>query len=305
MHLGGNTVGGKARSEWPERWDLLLRYRLIEIIALWEGRLTTNHLTRAFGIGRQQASKDINTYLGKAAGNLVYDKNLKGYKPGAGFRPQFTRGVADEYLQLLTAQNDLAESISELNIRLPNTEVIAPPARLIRPAVLQRVVRACREKQRLEIVYGSMANPEPETRVIQPHTLVYNGYRWHVRAWCEKNKDFRDFVLTRIYDMPELLTEQTHPAEIDAAWQTRVVMELVADPRLSPAQQRLVAEDWGFEQDVLRIGTRAALAMYYLQLFRLADDIDVASPVERPVVVRNREEIEPWITGWRQVRAHA
>ncbi|MCX9562645.1 WYL domain-containing protein, partial [Vibrio cholerae] len=31
-------------SAWPIRWDLLFRYRMIEIIALWEGRLTTNHL---------------------------------------------------------------------------------------------------------------------------------------------------------------------------------------------------------------------------------------------------------------------
>lgn len=283
------------RSAWPERWDLLLRYRLIEIIALWEGRLTTNHLTRAFGIGRQQASKDINTYLGKTGGNLVYDKNLKGYKPGPDFRPRFTRGVADEYLQLLAAQNDLAESIGELNVRLPNTEVIAPPARLIRPLVLQRVVRACREKLRLEIVYGSMANPEPETRVIQPHTLVYNGYRWHVRAWCEKNRDFRDFVLTRIYDEPDWLTEQTMPVEADAAWNTRVDIELVADTRLTPAQQRLVAEDWGFEDGVLRIPTRAALVAYGLQLFRLAPGMGDATELEQPLRVRNLEQLQRWV----------
>ena len=53
-------VSRKSAGEWPVRWDLLLRYRLIEVMALWEGRLTTNHLMRAFGIGRQQASKDIN-----------------------------------------------------------------------------------------------------------------------------------------------------------------------------------------------------------------------------------------------------
>lgn len=283
------------RSAWPERWDLLLRYRLIEIIALWEGRLTTNHLTRAFGIGRQQASKDINTYLGKTGGNLVYDKNLKGYKPGPDFQPRFTRGVADEYLQLLAAQNDLAESIGELNVRLPNTEVIAPPARLIRPLVLQRVVRACREKLRLEVVYGSMANPEPETRVIQPHTLVYNGYRWHVRAWCEKNRDFRDFVLTRIYDEPDWLTEQTMPAEADTAWNTRVDIELVADTRLTPAQQRLVAADWGFEDGVLRIPTRAALVAYGLQLFRLAPGMGDATELEQPLRVRNLEQLQRWV----------
>jgi hypothetical protein len=44
----------------PFGWEVLMRYRLIEIIALWEGRLTTNHLCNSFGIARQQASKGTN-----------------------------------------------------------------------------------------------------------------------------------------------------------------------------------------------------------------------------------------------------
>jgi hypothetical protein len=61
------------------RWDLALRYRLIETVAWWEGRLTTNHLMQSFGISRQQASKDINTYISEhAPKNLEYDKHLKG-----------------------------------------------------------------------------------------------------------------------------------------------------------------------------------------------------------------------------------
>lgn len=44
------------------RWDLDLRYRLIETVAWWGGRLTTGHLIQSFGISRQQTSKDINTY---------------------------------------------------------------------------------------------------------------------------------------------------------------------------------------------------------------------------------------------------
>jgi hypothetical protein len=72
MYMSCNQAGRPAgattmkiidgKKAWQTRWDLLLRYRTIEIIALWEGRLTTNHLCATFGIGRQQASKDINTY---------------------------------------------------------------------------------------------------------------------------------------------------------------------------------------------------------------------------------------------------
>ena len=72
------------------RWDLALRYRLIETVAWWEGRLTTGHLMQSFGISRQQASKDINTYITEhAPKNLTYDKQLKGYMPSKQFKPLF------------------------------------------------------------------------------------------------------------------------------------------------------------------------------------------------------------------------
>ena len=45
-----------------QRWEQLLRYRYIELISLWEGRLTTRKLCDTFGIGRQQANKDLSNY---------------------------------------------------------------------------------------------------------------------------------------------------------------------------------------------------------------------------------------------------
>ena len=288
-------VSRKSAGDWPVRWDLLLRYRLIEVIALWEGRLTTNHLMRAFGIGRQQASKDINTYLSDyGPENLVYDRFLKGYRPTPGFRPVFTRGVADEYLQMMHAREDLASSFEALTVRELNTEVLLPPARDLRPEVLQPVLQACRERKRVEIEYASLANPEPEYRVIQPHTVVHTGYRWHVRAWCEKNGDFRDFVLSRIGDQPELVTTATMRAEDDEAWRTRVVVRLGPDPRLSEPQQALIQRDYGMEQGELRLETRGALVSYLLQQLRVDAPADQRSPEAQQVVVLNRDEVEQW-----------
>ena len=285
----------KSAGDWPVRWDLLLRYRLIEVIALWEGRLTTNHLMRAFGIGRQQASKDINTYLADyGPENLVYDRFLKGYRPTRGFRPVFTRGVADEYLQMMHAREDLASSFEALTVRELNTEVLLPPARDLRPEVLQPVLQACRERKRVEIEYASLANPEPEYRVIQPHTVVHTGYRWHVRAWCEKNGDFRDFVLSRIGDQPELVTAATQRAEDDDAWQARVMVRLGPDPRLTSAQQALIARDYGMQSGELRLKTRGALVSYLLQQLRVDTPTNQRSPEAQQVVVLNPEEVRQW-----------
>ena len=83
-------------------WDQTLRFRLLEIVLQWEGRLTTNHLMTAFNIGRQQASRDINHYLTHySPEGLIYDRSLKGYKPTEQFMPRFSEGKVDEYLMLL------------------------------------------------------------------------------------------------------------------------------------------------------------------------------------------------------------
>src|SRR5690554_3705467 len=108
------------KTDWPIRWDLLLRYRLIEIIALWEGRLTTNHICHSFGIGRQQASKDINTYLRELdPDNLVYDRHLKGYVPARNFKPVVTHGRVSKYSHLLYRQLKLPSVSSDLDVSRP------------------------------------------------------------------------------------------------------------------------------------------------------------------------------------------
>lgn len=288
-------TAGKNAADWPLRWDLLLRYRLIEVIALWEGRLTTNHLQRAFGIGRQQASKDINQYLAEfAPDNLEYDRSLKGYKPAAAFKPVFTRGQADEYLQMMHAREDLSCAFEALDVRELNTEVLLPPSRDLRPAVLRPILQACREGLRVEIEYTSLNNPEPEYRVIQPHTVVHNGMRWHVRAWCEKNSDYRDFVLSRIMDKPEITLPGEKGADQDKAWQKSLTLKVVPDPRLSDAQQKVIARDYGMTRGALSISCRAAMANYIVQLLRL-DDHDHRGPEAQQVVLGNIKEVEKWL----------
>ena len=288
-------VAGKNAADWVVRWDLLLRYRLIEVIALWEGRLTTNHLQRAFGIGRQQASKDINQYLTAfASNNLVYDRSLKGYKPSKTFKPVFTRGVADEYLQMMHAREDLSCALEALDVRELNTEVLLPPSRDLRPAVLRPILQACREGLRVEIQYASLKHPAPEYRVIQPHTVVHNGMRWHVRAWCEKNSEYRDFVLSRIQDQPELSLPGDMCKEKDDAWEKMVTLEVIPDPRLSTDQQNVISRDYDMKKGKLKIKCRAAMASYIVETLRLNGEHH-RKPTAQQVILGNRQAVSDWL----------
>ncbi len=284
--------------KWPFRWDLLLRYRYIETIALWEGRLTTRHLCDTFGIGRQQASKDINNYLRQVGpGNLEYDKYLKGYKPTPGFTPRVTQGLADEYLHLMARNNELLNVFESLALNVANVEVLSVPVRDVRPEVLRPIMQAARQQKRLEVDYVSINNPDREGRIIVPHTLVYTGLRWHVRAWCEKNLGYRDFVLSRFRDIPEIMEESRHGAAGDDEWNTRVTIRIAPDPRLSKAQREVVEADYGMQGGVLEVTTRGKLVPYALKLLHVDAGEAESDPTAQQIVVENREELAPWLFG--------
>ncbi|UTA47070.1 WYL domain-containing protein [Simiduia sp. 21SJ11W-1] len=281
---------------WAIRWDLLARYRLIEIIALWEGRLTTNHLCDTFGMGRQQASKDINTYLKDIGpGNLVLDRSIKGYVPTPTFSPQVTKGVADEYLQLMARNNDLSLRFENLPLNVANTEVLSLPIRNVEPRVIRTLVRAAREQKRVEVDYVSVHNPNREGRIIAPHTLVFTGIRWHVRAWCEKNQGFRDFVLSRFRGEPELLDMSPKQADDDTAWNTQVPIEITPDTRLTPDKQAVVAADYGMEDNRHRFTVRGPLVHYALKLLQIDYKTMEPTPEAQQIVLANREALKPWL----------
>lgn len=228
-------------------WDTLARYRLIEILALWEGRVASSQLVKAFGIGRQQAQKALRHYRDQAPDNLAYDESRKGFVPTAHFSPQFSHGKVEEYLHLLGSHLELESPFAGLDLGAADTELLPMPSRSVSPRVVRELVEAARHGLRLEVTYASFTSPEGEERIIVPHTLVFAAGRWHVRAFCEKHRDYRDFVLTRFRRVPEpqgpMLGE--HGGDHDDAWQTRVEVRLIPDRRLDETHRQLVRYDYG------------------------------------------------------------
>ncbi|WP_407332312.1 helix-turn-helix transcriptional regulator [Enterovibrio sp. 27052020O] len=284
-------------TKWPIRWDLLLRYRVIEIVALWEGRLTTNHLTQSFGIVRQQASKDINSYLADIApGNLVYDKHLKGYKPSDCFSPKLTSGHADEYLHILSRREDMTVTFAELDMGFEHTAMVRPVTRNISPEALRPLVQAIREKKRVDICYTSLKDGETVERIISPHTLVCTPLRWHVRAYCEHADGYRDFVLSRIHGVPDINDNASHGKEDDALWNTDVTIELIPDLRFNEKQKAVIEKDYGMSNGTLSIATNASLVRYLLDAYNIDIHMQKNRPQGQQIVVGNMDELMAFLT---------
>lgn len=230
-----------------------------------------------------------------APGNLTYDRHLKGYIPSENFLPKVTTGTADEYLHVLSRKKDITHTFQQLDLGFTQTEMIHVPMRSIDPIILRAVVQASREHKRVDLSYISMSSAAEEGRIIVPHTLVCTPLRWHVRAYCEKHGEFRDFVLSRFRGKPEILQESPFTSAKDELWNTEVTVQIKPDSRLTFAQQDIIARDFDMKENRLEMKTRAPLVEYLLRAFNIDPRKQEVDPEAQQIVVENFKEIKQYL----------
>ena len=126
-------------------------------------------LMAAFGISINQASTDLNRYLGMAPGNMVYDKSARAYVRGDRFEPLFLKPDPASYLSQLRSISDGIVTQEETWIgRLPAFDTVPSPVRGIDAHTLRRVIEAIRTRQVPEVEYQTLFNPDPLTGVGSP-----------------------------------------------------------------------------------------------------------------------------------------
>ena len=249
-----------------ETLSLAQRERLayIDFRLYFCGEIGRPNLMARFGVAPAGATRDLALYRELAPANLTFDSSGKIYRIGDAFQPLFTHAPQ----RVLSA---LAQGFGD-GLGAPSAPLLPceTPAPLSLPPLdtLASVCRAIYGKHPLAIRYHSMTSGKTQ-RVIVPFALADTGLRWHVRAYDRKHGDFRDFVITRI-EAPSLLAEspQAHElAENDIQWTRIVELTLVPHPRL--ARPETVRMDYGMTDDTLQLRSRAAVAGYMLQRWRV------------------------------------
>ncbi|MDD4863378.1 MAG: WYL domain-containing protein [Alishewanella agri] len=266
------------------------RLWFIELIAWWEGRITSSHLIKQFGISRTQAQNDITHYQSLLPDNLQYHASYKGFLPQQGFVQAYICGDVVEYLNWISHR----DAIADISTALPYT-TLALPKRQVSADIIRVLVSAIRQQRRVEVDYVSVSNPDRQGRIIVPHHFVSTGLRWHLRAFCEKSQQYRDFVLSRFRGVPDLLNKTSISAAQDCGWHTQLSLIFTPDPRLSPAQQDVIAHDYQMHHGQLVLQTRACLAQYLLQEMQVnIRDINI-SPEAQQLVLSNVDAVKPWL----------
>jgi len=248
----------------------------MEGVLSWEGEIGNARVRQLFNLQPVQASRLLADFRALLTGNLVEDgraKVLRLAKPS-----EFECSVTlDEYVLHTTASE--CGNPRLIDARVDLTEV--------RPEVFALLRKAALSKTGVEITYASMTNPTYAKRVIFPHAIVHIGRRWHVRAWCSKRRDFRDFTLGRIRSAEPV--GEYAPSDIgpDEGWESIVDVGLRAHRRLSADQQQVVRDEYFGGATSLTLPVRACLAQYVIQDLRAATEPEQEQPPDFQLEVEN------------------
>lgn len=282
------------------KWNTRQRLQYIEIMAFYTGVVSRGDVARAFGISDAAATKDLSLYNKLAPDNLLYKQNVFGFIPGPSFKATLTNLSPARILPMIAANLPGNEGPYGQHLIFGVTVDSLPiPARLPHPDVLAQVIRAAKHHRKLRIHYRSLSDEDNDfPRIIEPHSLINTGLRWHVRAYNEDSFDFRDFVLSRI-DTAEMLEEDAESSmAYDDDWVETITLNLKPHPNLSAKKQQNLLLDYGIKQGNITIEVRRALLGYTLQKLSVDTSTDHSLNAKaHPLVIINREEIETF-AGW-------
>ncbi|SEA10707.1 WYL domain-containing protein [Alkalimonas amylolytica] len=139
--------------------------------------------------------------------------------------------------------------------------------------------------------YVSLTSPDEESRIIAPNTLVCTPLRWHVRAYCEKNREYRDFVLSRFRGINGIEGDADMTIHQDERWNTKIDIVLMPDSRLSDYQKAIIAEDYNMTDGKRVVPVRSALVPYAVQALNLDLAKKEARPEAQQIMVANLDEV--------------
>jgi hypothetical protein len=289
------TSASESRPGEPDpgfRWSVERRLAFIEDRLFWLGETNRADLVRQFGVSLGQASADIARYLALSPRGVAYDKSAKRYVAGDDFKPALAAPDANRLLgELHLVDRHILSAEDTLLGGTPSFDATPVPERKIDAVVLRAVLRAIRAGTAIDVLYQSMSGPEPVHRTIEPHALAHDGFRWHARSFDRQSGEFRDFVLGRIAK-PKPAGQASSTPESDTDWGTFIELVIAPHPRLTSAQARAIAIDYGIRGRSTVLKVRRALLFYALKRLGLDVAPETRPPNEQHIVLVNREDVD-------------
>jgi hypothetical protein len=279
-----NNPSSPPPSPFTPRWSVERRLDFITSRLTWEGRINRLDLVARFGVSPNQASADLKRFEALHPDALRYDTRAKTYRAGPGVPSPDVAAAGGLLRELRLIAEGVLPADDGTLAHPPAAEIAEPPPRPVSPAVLAVVIAAIREGRAMGAGYQSFSSPTPRRRKLEPHALVFDGFRWHVRARDAESGAFRDFVLGRLSEAALSGRASAAPAD-DAEWRRRAVLEIAPHPGLSPHQRAAIAADYGMTDDRLILRPRLAVSDYVKRRLGLTEGHHLRRPEDQHIVL--------------------
>jgi predicted DNA-binding transcriptional regulator YafY len=251
------------------------RLQFIESVALWEGIVGRQRVSRIFDVSENHITRDFALYRKSFPGNLDYDVSARAYRPGKGFKPHIGSGSPEEYLALLRAHLETHSVAILPGIGQGDVAAVCLPApnAPLNDKVLREITRALHQGHGVKVKYQSLRSPAPVERVIWPHALVFAGVRWHIRAYDSKHGHFGDFTLHRILSATPVPDTTPVSVDRDVDWHEVINIDIRLADTLTDTQKDVLIKEYGMEligkKWVWRVPLKRCLVSYFLRWLRL------------------------------------
>jgi len=254
-----------------QNWAATERLRFIEACAWWKGIVKRQDLGGLFGISMAQASSDLQRYLDMNPSSFVYNMRLKRYEATAEMKCVLTRPRLDEAVARFLGGDASSTwtGWAEASTGGGRVALLKMPVREAGADVERRVFLAILNGLRVRVRYASVNSGKEDWRWLLPQALGHNGARWHVRAWCETNGEFRDFTLSRIAEV-EWSRQDAKPPIEDKDWEQWMTLQVRPHQDLSAGQRKAVERDYAMRNGVLKFKVRKAMEGYLRERLGLA-----------------------------------
>ncbi|MEE9446495.1 MAG: WYL domain-containing protein [Arenicellales bacterium] len=277
------------------KWNTRQRLNYIEVKAFYTGVVSRSDVAQTFAMSDPAATKDLKLYNDLAPKNLIYKQSEFGFIPNPDFSPILSTLAPALGLNLIM-QNTPSQWLATEGAPIYGiaAEGLPQPLRLPSKEIVSNITRAIFQGKKLSIHYASLSERgDGLTRLIEPHSLVNTGVRWHVRAYNEDSFDFRDFVLSRMLDAKLSDEAAESSQEYDEEWMESIDLKLSPHPQLSAQQQLNILADYSEDGTRIEFSLRRALIGYVLNALSVDTTEDQSlNPNAHPLVLLNRDEIE-------------
>lgn len=261
-------MGSTRKISWGHKQRLIY----IEQQLLWGRCFKARMLMETFGVSRHQAGMDIKNYIELYPNNVKpYNPLVKYYEPSGKFVPDLA-GVDPDY-PLIHGLVDASDH--------PPIEVCTNLRRELDSKVVLAVLKHIEEQTAFEAIYASASTPIGSKRVLSPTKVIFASGRLHIRAYCHKKSEYRDFALSRFLTTPRP-SKINKELPIDDLCERMLNVKVIVNPNLSEDAQALIHKEFSsILSESLRI--KASLLNYFLQENNLPiDEVSLQKAASMP-----------------------